>query len=243
LTSNHWPPVVVKGRGEVGRRIIEAARANGVPLEANPALAEALAQVELEHAIPEALYRAVAECSSSSCVRRASSLELAADFVPRPCDPLFLVFRARAVVIFLNSCALTFAVVSVGSLVAAADRHEFPGAPITTANFFDAFSRDVCPATFSGFQIAPQSFVAADASYAAAHLTFSNCRRAGRRDQRQPQSKCHRRDGLPYMPRPHLVLPLVFWRDISAARQVHAVGWRRADGFGTVQYYRKIVSG
>jgi flagellar biosynthesis protein len=55
------PRVIAKGRGEVGRRIIEAARANGVPLEANPALAEALAQVELEHAIPEALYRAVAE--------------------------------------------------------------------------------------------------------------------------------------------------------------------------------------
>jgi flagellar biosynthesis protein len=55
------PRVVAKGRGEVGRRIIEAARANGVPLEENPALAEALAQVELEHAIPEALYRAVAE--------------------------------------------------------------------------------------------------------------------------------------------------------------------------------------
>jgi flagellar biosynthesis protein len=55
------PRVVAKGRGEVGRRIVEAARANGVPIEQNPALAEALAQIELEHAIPEALYRAVAE--------------------------------------------------------------------------------------------------------------------------------------------------------------------------------------
>ena len=55
------PRVVAKGRGEVGRRIIEAARANGVPLEENAALAEALAQVELQHAIPEGLYRAVAE--------------------------------------------------------------------------------------------------------------------------------------------------------------------------------------
>jgi flagellar biosynthesis protein len=55
------PRVVAKGRGEVGRRIIDMARAHGVPLEENPALAEALAQVELEHAIPEALYRAVAE--------------------------------------------------------------------------------------------------------------------------------------------------------------------------------------
>jgi flagellar biosynthesis protein len=55
------PRVLAKGRGEIGRRIIEAAHANGIPLEENPALAEALSHVELEHAIPEALYRAVAE--------------------------------------------------------------------------------------------------------------------------------------------------------------------------------------
>ena len=55
------PHVVAKGRGELGQKIIETARASGVPVEENAALAEALAQVELEHAIPEALYRAVAE--------------------------------------------------------------------------------------------------------------------------------------------------------------------------------------
>ncbi len=55
------PRVVAKGRGEIGHRIIAAARAGGVPIEENAALAEALAQVELEHEIPEALYRAVAE--------------------------------------------------------------------------------------------------------------------------------------------------------------------------------------
>ena len=55
------PRVVAKGSGELGQKIIETARASGVPIEENAALAEALAQVELEHAIPEALYRAVAE--------------------------------------------------------------------------------------------------------------------------------------------------------------------------------------
>jgi flagellar biosynthesis protein len=55
------PRVVAKGRGEVGQRIIDVARANGVPLEENAALAEALSQVELEHEIPEELYRAVAQ--------------------------------------------------------------------------------------------------------------------------------------------------------------------------------------
>ena len=37
------------------------ARAHGVPLEENPALAEALADVEIGNEIPVELYRAVAE--------------------------------------------------------------------------------------------------------------------------------------------------------------------------------------
>ncbi len=55
------PRVVAKGRGDIGEKIIETARAHGVPLEENPALAEALAGVELGDEIPEQLYRAVAE--------------------------------------------------------------------------------------------------------------------------------------------------------------------------------------
>jgi len=55
------PRVVAKGRGAIGENIIEAARQHGVPIEQNAALAEALSQVEIEHEIPEALYRAVAE--------------------------------------------------------------------------------------------------------------------------------------------------------------------------------------
>lgn len=55
------PRVVAKGRGEIGAKIVETARAHGVPLEENPALAEALSAVEIGDEIPEALYRAVAE--------------------------------------------------------------------------------------------------------------------------------------------------------------------------------------
>jgi flagellar biosynthesis protein len=54
------PRVVAKGRGEVGQAIIDMATRHGVPLEHNPALAEALSGVELDDYIPEALYRAVA---------------------------------------------------------------------------------------------------------------------------------------------------------------------------------------
>jgi len=55
------PRVVAKGRGLVGERILEAAKQNGVPLEHNPILAEALSRVELEAEIPGQLYLAVAE--------------------------------------------------------------------------------------------------------------------------------------------------------------------------------------
>jgi flagellar biosynthesis protein len=54
------PRVVAIGRGWLGEKIIETARGHGVPLQENPALAEALATVELETEIPEELYRAVA---------------------------------------------------------------------------------------------------------------------------------------------------------------------------------------
>ena len=55
------PRVVATGRGWVGDKIIEAAREHGVPIEENPALAQALSTIELDEEIPEALYRAVAE--------------------------------------------------------------------------------------------------------------------------------------------------------------------------------------
>ena len=55
------PRVVATGRGWVGDKIIETAREHGVPIEENPALAQALSTIELDEEIPEALYMAVAE--------------------------------------------------------------------------------------------------------------------------------------------------------------------------------------
>jgi flagellar biosynthesis protein len=54
------PRVVAAGRGWLGEKIVETARAHGVPLRRDPALAEALSTVELDMEIPEELYRAVA---------------------------------------------------------------------------------------------------------------------------------------------------------------------------------------
>ncbi len=57
----HAPRVTAIGRGELARRIVEVAEEAGVPISENPALAQALSQVEIEQEIPESLYRAVAE--------------------------------------------------------------------------------------------------------------------------------------------------------------------------------------
>jgi flagellar biosynthesis protein len=55
------PRVTAKGRGAVAANILALAREHGVAVEENPVLAEALAQVDLDAEIPEALYRGVAE--------------------------------------------------------------------------------------------------------------------------------------------------------------------------------------
>jgi FlhB-like protein len=55
------PRVVAQGQGEVARRIIEAARARGVPVVRDVPIARALAELEVGEEIPEALYEAVAE--------------------------------------------------------------------------------------------------------------------------------------------------------------------------------------
>jgi flagellar biosynthesis protein len=55
------PRVVAKGRGSIGEKIIEVARAHDIPIEENELLAGALSHVELGDEIPAELYKAVAE--------------------------------------------------------------------------------------------------------------------------------------------------------------------------------------
>jgi flagellar biosynthesis protein len=55
------PKVVAAGAGLIAERIIEIAREQGVMVREDPALAEALARLELEQEIPPELFVAVAE--------------------------------------------------------------------------------------------------------------------------------------------------------------------------------------
>jgi flagellar biosynthesis protein len=55
------PRVVAKGRGTIGEKIIEVAKAHDIPIEENEVLAGALSNVELGDEIPAELYKAVAE--------------------------------------------------------------------------------------------------------------------------------------------------------------------------------------
>jgi len=55
------PRVVAKGRGTIGAKIVEVAKAHDIPIEENELLAGALSKVEIGDEIPEELYKAVAE--------------------------------------------------------------------------------------------------------------------------------------------------------------------------------------
>lgn len=59
--TKNAPTVTAKGRGATAEKILEIARENGIVVESDPHLAEALSGVELDEAIPIELYQAVAE--------------------------------------------------------------------------------------------------------------------------------------------------------------------------------------
>ncbi|HET9125698.1 MAG TPA: EscU/YscU/HrcU family type III secretion system export apparatus switch protein [Solirubrobacteraceae bacterium] len=55
------PVLTATGAGHIAERIIESARAAGVPVREDPALVQALAGLQLGAEVPEPLWRAVAE--------------------------------------------------------------------------------------------------------------------------------------------------------------------------------------
>lgn len=59
--TGQTPRVVATGKGHVSSKIIEIAKAHGIPVREDPALAAALATLELEDEIPEPLFKAVAQ--------------------------------------------------------------------------------------------------------------------------------------------------------------------------------------
>ncbi|HLV66154.1 MAG TPA: EscU/YscU/HrcU family type III secretion system export apparatus switch protein [Polyangiaceae bacterium] len=60
-TVDAAPKVLAQGQGEIARRIVDAARAYGVPIVRDVPVARALNELEVGDEIPEALYAAVAE--------------------------------------------------------------------------------------------------------------------------------------------------------------------------------------
>ena len=55
------PRVIAKGKGSIGAKIIEVAKAHDIPIQENEVLAGALSNIELGDEIPTELYKAVAE--------------------------------------------------------------------------------------------------------------------------------------------------------------------------------------
>jgi flagellar biosynthesis protein len=58
---NDLPRVVAKGKGYIAQEIIKTAESAGVPLRHDPALTQALSALEIQQAIPSALFFAVSQ--------------------------------------------------------------------------------------------------------------------------------------------------------------------------------------
>jgi len=60
-SKDHAPKVTAKGAGLIAEKIIDLATKQGIPISQDPDLVGALMQLDFQEAIPEELYRAVAE--------------------------------------------------------------------------------------------------------------------------------------------------------------------------------------
>lgn len=55
------PKVTASGRGKVAERIIETAKAHGIPIKDDPDLVEVLSKLDIEEEVPPGVYVVVAE--------------------------------------------------------------------------------------------------------------------------------------------------------------------------------------
>jgi flagellar biosynthesis protein len=55
------PRVLAQGQGKIAEQILEIAREKGIPIQEDPLLASALAQLDIDETIPPELYQVVAE--------------------------------------------------------------------------------------------------------------------------------------------------------------------------------------
>ena len=62
--KNSAPKVIAKGEGKSAKKIIELAGEHEIPIKKDEDLVEMLSKVELDHEVPEEMYRAVAEVFS-----------------------------------------------------------------------------------------------------------------------------------------------------------------------------------
>jgi flagellar biosynthesis protein len=62
--EDHAPKVAAKGKGYLAEKIVEMARAHGVPVREDKNLVQILSHLELEQEIQPEVYRAVAEILS-----------------------------------------------------------------------------------------------------------------------------------------------------------------------------------
>lgn len=60
-TTDTAPRVTAKGKGLVAENILERAREHQIPVQEDPSLVELLGKLNINEAIPEELYQAVAE--------------------------------------------------------------------------------------------------------------------------------------------------------------------------------------
>lgn len=62
--KNAAPKVTAKGEGKTAQKIIEIAQENDIPIKEDKDLMELLSNVEIDHEVPPAMYKAIAEVFS-----------------------------------------------------------------------------------------------------------------------------------------------------------------------------------